>query len=121
MVSLGERLKTERKKRNISLAEVTRATRIKENFLEALENDQYNFSLPSVYVNGFITAYWRYLELDETELLAFSEEIEEENKVVVPLEEKGFRKKIKNNMKHLLLLSFLIISIIIFLLFFILR
>jgi transcriptional regulator with XRE-family HTH domain len=39
--NFGERMKRERELREVSLAEVTRGTRISPQFLEALENEQW--------------------------------------------------------------------------------
>jgi hypothetical protein len=40
--NFGERMKRERELREVSLAEVTRGTRISQQFLEALENEQWD-------------------------------------------------------------------------------
>jgi cytoskeleton protein RodZ len=68
--SFGELLKREREIREVSLNEVTVATRIPAKFLEALENQDWE-KLPGGFFNrGFVRAVGRYLGLDEEHLLA---------------------------------------------------
>jgi cytoskeleton protein RodZ len=68
--SFGELLKREREIREVSLNEVTVATRIPPKFLEALENQDWG-KLPGGFFNrGFVRAIARYLGLDEEHLLA---------------------------------------------------
>lgn len=68
--SFGELLKREREMREVSLNEVTVATRIPPKFLEALENQDWE-KLPGGFFNrGFVRAIARYLGLDEEHLLA---------------------------------------------------
>ena len=67
--SFGELLKREREIREVSLNEVTIATRIPPKFLEALENQDWE-KLPGGFFNrGFVRAIARYLGLDEEHLL----------------------------------------------------
>lgn len=60
---LGEILRDARQKRNLSLAEVALATRIKEPYLEALEEGEYSLLPGSAYVTGFLRNYARFLGL----------------------------------------------------------
>jgi cytoskeleton protein RodZ len=64
MESLGKYLKLKRDLRNLSLREVAKSTRIKENFLRAIEEDRYELLPPAIYVKGFLTIYAKYLSLD---------------------------------------------------------
>jgi len=80
MSSFGERLREGRERKDISLEEVSRATKISLNVLQALENEQYDDLPPKVYVRGFIRSYSRYVGLDETELLRSYEEAAAEKK-----------------------------------------
>lgn len=64
----GKYLKRERESRNLSLKEVSRAIRIKESFLWAIEEDRYDLLPPPIYVKGFLTTYARYLGLDPKEI-----------------------------------------------------
>jgi cytoskeleton protein RodZ len=68
--NFGERLKRERELREVSLKEVTVATRIGSRFLEALENEDWSKLPGGVFNRGFVRAIARYLGLDEEDLLA---------------------------------------------------
>jgi cytoskeleton protein RodZ len=68
--NFGERLKRERELREVSLKEVTVATRIGPRFLEALENEEWDKLPGGVFNRGFVRAIARYLGLDEENLLA---------------------------------------------------
>jgi len=69
MDSPGKRLKRERELQSLSVAEVSRSTRIKENFLRAIEEDRYDLCPPPFYVKGFLTNYARCLGLDPKDIL----------------------------------------------------
>ncbi|HTQ61551.1 MAG TPA: RodZ domain-containing protein [Candidatus Solibacter sp.] len=68
--NFGERLKREREMREVSLKEVTTATRIGSRFLEALENEEWDKLPGGIFNRGFVRAIARYLGLDEENLLA---------------------------------------------------
>jgi cytoskeletal protein RodZ len=85
--SFGELLKREREMREVSLNEVTVATRIAPKFLEALENQDWE-KLPGGFFNrGFVRAIARYLGLDEEHLLAEYDLARGEEKVDSPAPE----------------------------------
>lgn len=67
--SLGQYLKRERERRGISLREVAKNTRIREPFLQALEEDRYDLLPSPTIVKGFLTAYGKYVGLDLKPLL----------------------------------------------------
>jgi transcriptional regulator with XRE-family HTH domain len=60
---LGDILLTARHKKNVGLDEVAEATRIKREYLEALEHGDYNALPGPAYVTGFLRNYARYLGL----------------------------------------------------------
>jgi len=68
--NFGERLRREREMREVSLDEITSATRIGTRFLEALENEAWDRLPGGVFNRGFVRAVARYLGLDEEKLLA---------------------------------------------------
>lgn len=69
MESLGQYLKQEREKRQVALAELAQLTRIPVRMLRGLEQDEYA-SLPAdVFVRGYLKAYCRALNMDETPVL----------------------------------------------------
>ena len=59
--NFGERLKREREMREVSLNEVTVATRISVRFLQALENEDWEKLPGGVFNRGFVRAVARYL------------------------------------------------------------
>jgi cytoskeleton protein RodZ len=67
--NFGERLKRERELREVSLAEITSATRIGPRFLEALENEDWEKLPGGVFNRGFVRSIARYLGLNEEVLL----------------------------------------------------
>ena len=63
--SLGSLLRRSREERHIDLDEAVSATRIRRNYLEALENEEWS-KLPSqVFVKGFLRSYAEFLGLDK--------------------------------------------------------
>src|SRR5271170_564679 len=67
--NFGERLKRERELREVTLKEITSATRIGPRFLEALENEDWEKLPGGVFNRGFVRAIARYLGLNEEALL----------------------------------------------------
>jgi len=70
MVRLGERLSEERKKQGFTLLEVSKSTKIRANFLEAIEKGEYKNLPSSAYAQGFVKNYINFLGLPEKEFLA---------------------------------------------------
>jgi cytoskeleton protein RodZ len=68
--TFGERLKRERELREVSLDEITSATRIGPRFLDALENEDWKALPGGVFNRGFVRSIARYLGLDEEQFLA---------------------------------------------------
>jgi transcriptional regulator with XRE-family HTH domain len=64
MESIGRYLRGERELRKFSLEEVSKFTRIKEEYLNAIEEDRYDLLPSAIYVKGYLTAYARYLGID---------------------------------------------------------
>lgn len=68
--NFGERLKRERELREVTLQEITSATRIGPRFLEALENEDWEKLPGGIFNRGFVRSIARYLGLDEEAFLA---------------------------------------------------
>jgi cytoskeletal protein RodZ len=91
MIKAGEKLKEIRIEKGLSLEDVSKATKIKESFLDYIERGEYQ-KLPSVsYAQGFVRNYVKFLGLSEREIMAiFRREFDEEKTYrVLP---KGFEK-----------------------------
>jgi len=67
--NFGERLKREREMREVSMDELTKATRISARFVEALENEDWAKLPGGVFGHGFVRTIARYLGLNEEALL----------------------------------------------------
>lgn len=65
----GEHLKRERELREVSLEELSKATRISNRFLQALENEDWGKLPGGVFGHGFVRSIARYLGLSEEALL----------------------------------------------------
>jgi cytoskeleton protein RodZ len=69
MAGVGEALRKARTERGIELSEVERVTKIREKFLQAMEEDRWDALPAPAYARGFLSIYARYLDLDEAALL----------------------------------------------------
>jgi cytoskeleton protein RodZ len=67
--SLGRYLKRERELRKISLRDVARNTRVRESFIEALEEDRMDLLPAPIFVKGFLQSYAKYVGLDSDAVL----------------------------------------------------
>ena len=72
--SLGATLHATRRRRRISMDRASAETRIRRDYLVAMEKDDFSFQAP-VYVKGFVASYARFLRLDPAPLLAALEEL----------------------------------------------
>lgn len=70
MRTVGQMLKEEREKGFYTLEEVEKATKIRKELLEALEQGQYQKLPPPTFTQGFIRNYGRFLGLNQEKLLA---------------------------------------------------
>ncbi len=68
--TLGQYLRRERESRSLSLEELSKATRIGQVYLEALERDDFNFFSQKEFILGFLKGYARSLGLNTDEVLA---------------------------------------------------
>ena len=64
MVSLGEELKREREFREISLRELSEATKINMRMLQAIESNNYEVLPGGIFNRNFIRAYAEFIGLD---------------------------------------------------------
>ena len=69
MEELGATLREARLRRNLSLEEVERETKVRQVFLAALEEERYDLLPARVFTQGFVHVYARYLGLDPRPLL----------------------------------------------------
>ncbi len=69
MQTIGERLEEARKRQGISLREAADATKIRGEFLDAMENDSMEIPLQEVYRRGFLINYSKFLKIDPVKIL----------------------------------------------------
>lgn len=70
MPTLGEELKRRREERNISLTDISEATRIGTRFLKAIEADNFSVLPGGIFTRSFIRAYAREIGMDEDEAIS---------------------------------------------------
>ena len=68
--SFGEKLKSEREKRKISLEQISSSTKIGTRMLQALEEDKFNQLPGGIFNKGFVRAYARTVGIDEDQTIA---------------------------------------------------
>jgi len=86
-MSLGSELKEARESRKITLAEVTKKTKIPEKYLEAIEENNFGVFPSQTYAKGFIRAYAKVVGIDPAVL---TRQFNAENqKVELPIETKN--------------------------------
>lgn len=63
MQTIGERLEEARKKKGISIREAAEATKIRGDYLQKFESNQFDIGLSEIYVRGFLRTYANFLKL----------------------------------------------------------
>lgn len=70
MKTIGEILQTQREYRRLSLEEVAKLTKIRFEYLQALEDNQFEYLPSATFVKGYIKTYGRLFGFDYQPLLA---------------------------------------------------
>lgn len=68
-LSFGEHLAAERKRQNISVAEVAKSIHLTENVIDAIERSDVNQLPQPTFVQGYLRAYAKYLDISEALIL----------------------------------------------------
>lgn len=84
MIRVGQKLYETRINKNLSIDQIAKATKIRPNFLTAIEKGEYD-KLPSfTYAQGFVCNYADFLSLPRDEILAlFRREVDEKKHIKV--------------------------------------
>ncbi|TVR49085.1 MAG: hypothetical protein EA425_13125 [Puniceicoccaceae bacterium] len=69
MHSIGERLQEARKRLGVSVREAAEATKIRGEYLQGFEADQFEINMPDIYVRGFLRSYARYLKIPADQIM----------------------------------------------------
>ncbi|MFC1653613.1 helix-turn-helix domain-containing protein [Patescibacteria group bacterium] len=96
MKTVGELLKDQRLKIKLSISEVSKLTKIQENYLKALENNDLKNLPAATFVKGFIRNYSKSIESDPKTMLAvFRRDFDQDKKgriiprsMIEPIEKK---------------------------------
>ena len=67
---VGQKLEEARKSKGVSLREVSESTKIRGDYLSAIESGNYAISLPEVYLRGFVRLYSKFLGLDQDAMVS---------------------------------------------------
>ena len=84
MIRIGATFSEERKRKNLTLEEISKATKIREEFLRAIEKGDFKALPSSTYAYGFVRNYAKFLGLPiEKSLALFRREFDEKNNIEV--------------------------------------
>ncbi|MDO4997253.1 MAG: DUF4115 domain-containing protein [Neisseria sp.] len=78
---LGNKLKTLRQERNLSVGEVAERLKLSARQIEALESGNYQGLPEIVFVRGFLRTYARFVEMNETEISDYLDKIAPQQRV----------------------------------------
>ena len=67
---VGQKLEEAIKRKGVSVREVSESTKIRGDYLSAIETGNYDIKLPEVYLRGFVRLYAKFLGLDQDALVA---------------------------------------------------
>ncbi|MFA6017406.1 MAG: helix-turn-helix domain-containing protein [Patescibacteria group bacterium] len=114
MLSVGSILKKEREKKGLLLIDVEKQIKVREKYLKAIEDENWDYFSSKIYITGILKNYSRVLNLDHKKVLAFFRRDYEKK------EEVKFKKKISSSYLTSETKKFLKFGLIILTLFFIL-
>jgi transcriptional regulator with XRE-family HTH domain len=69
MQSIGERFEEARKKKGVSIREAAEATKIRGDYLQRFEGNQFDLDLAPIYVKGFLRSYASFLKISADRIL----------------------------------------------------
>lgn len=121
MIGIGQKLAEERIRKSLTLDEIAKATKIRKEFLLAIEKGEYHKLPSSAYVQGFVRNYIEFLGLPERKMLALFRREFDNDKIFKVLPE-GFARKdfsLRRNLfgQTALLLTFAFIILLFYVLF----
>lgn len=71
MLSVGTILKNEREKKGLLLIDIEKQIKVREKYLKAIEEENWNYFSSKIYITGILKNYSRVLNLDHKKVLAF--------------------------------------------------
>ncbi len=71
MLSVGSILRKERQRRGLTLKQVEKQIRVREKFLEAIEENNWSAFSSKIYITGIIKNYSKFFDLDVDKMIAY--------------------------------------------------
>lgn len=78
-MTIGEYLRNSREARHLAIGEISQDLHIREDYLRALEHDEWDKLPGEVYGQGFLRSYAKYLDLDAEALVSYRKRLEARN------------------------------------------
>src|SRR3989344_2277457 len=91
MATVGEILREERLIKGLQLRDIEKQTRVREKYLRAIEENNWNFFSSKIYIIGILKNYSRILGLDSKRILAFFRRVYERK------EEAKFKERVSSS------------------------
>ena len=113
MLSVGTILKRERERKGLLLSDIEKQIKVREKYLKAIEDENWNYFSSKIYITGILTNYSKVLNLDQKKVLAFFRRDYEKK------EEVKFKRKVQSGYLNSETKIFFKIGLIILTLFFI--
>lgn len=110
MLSVGTILKKEREKKGLLLIDIEKQIKVREKYLKAIEEEDWNFFSSRIYIIGILKNYSRLLNLDEKKILAFFRR-DYERKEEVKFKRKVTSAYLTSETKKFLKLGLVILSV----------
>ncbi len=95
--TIGQLLSSERQQKHLSLSEVAKKTRIRLQYLEALENNQFDQLPAAVFVKGYLKSYADLLGFDSQPLVALLRRDYKESAKGKLVPREFIKKRVRNN------------------------
>lgn len=69
MQSIGERLEEARKRKGVTIREAAEATKIRGDYLNSFEGNNFSINVPDIYVRGFLRSYCNFLKVNSEKVI----------------------------------------------------
>lgn len=69
MQSIGERLEEARKRKGVTIREAAEATKIRGDYLNSFENNNFSINVPDIYTRGFLRSYCQFLKVNSEKII----------------------------------------------------
>lgn len=111
MLSVGSLLKDARERKKLTLRDVEKRIKVREQFIKAIEEDRWTSFTSRIYITGLLKNYARFLELDERKILAFFRREYERNEEI-KFKERVSTSYLSSDSKKSIIVGFVFICIL---------